>query len=227
LTKVLSLAPNHPMAHYLLGLVQIFSNRAAQGITYSERALALDRDLSVAHGLIGGAKYFSGCGGETEAHTQEALRLSPRDTSAYLWLVWVGNAKSQLGADDEAVAWYRRGIEVNRNFAGGHFFLTSGLAPLGRLDEARAAAQAGLALDPAFTISRYRAGPSTDNPDLSRRARADVRRHAQGGSAGRLNLERSAIRCPPWVERRHTPCVNRTSALPLKADIRRRHLDVR
>ena len=63
LTKVLSL---HPMAHYLLGLVQIFSNRAAQGITYSERALALDRDLSVAHGLIGGAKYFSGRGGETE-----------------------------------------------------------------------------------------------------------------------------------------------------------------
>ena len=164
LTKVLSLAPNHPMAHYLLGLVQIFSNRAAQGIAQCERALALDRNLSVAHGLIGGAKYFSGRGGETEAHTQEALRLSPRDTSAYLWLVWVGNAKSQLGADEEAVAWYRRGIDANRNFAGGHFFLASALALLGQLDEARAAGQAGLALDPTFTISRYRAGLSTDNP---------------------------------------------------------------
>jgi TolB-like protein/class 3 adenylate cyclase len=164
LTKVLSLAPNHPMAHYLLGLVQIFSNRAAQGIAQCERALALDRNLAVAHGLIGGAKYFSGRSEETEAHTQEALRLSPRDTSAYLWLVWVGNAKSQLGADEEAVAWYRRGIDANRNFAGGHFFLASALALLGQLEEARAAVQAGLALDPTFTISRYRAGLSTDNP---------------------------------------------------------------
>ena len=31
LTKVLSLAPNHAMARYLFGFVQVFSNRAAQG----------------------------------------------------------------------------------------------------------------------------------------------------------------------------------------------------
>jgi tetratricopeptide (TPR) repeat protein len=84
---------------------------------------------------------------DNNVDTKEALRLSPRDTSTYLWLVWVGNAKSQLGADEKAVAWYRRGIDANRNFAGGHFFLASALALLGRLDEARAAAQAGLSLD--------------------------------------------------------------------------------
>ena len=55
------------MAHYRLGLVQIFSNRAAQGIAQCEQALALDRNLAVAHGLIGGAKYFSGRNAETEA----------------------------------------------------------------------------------------------------------------------------------------------------------------
>jgi TolB-like protein/Tfp pilus assembly protein PilF len=163
LTKVLSLAPNHAMAHCLLGLVQIFSNRAAQGTAQCEQALALDRNLAVAHGFIGAAKYFSGRSEETEAHTREALRLSPSDTSTYLWLHWVGNAKSQLGADEEAVGWFRRGIDANRNFAGGHFFLASALALLGRLDEARAAVQAGLALDPTFTIRRYRLGAATDN----------------------------------------------------------------
>ena len=45
-TKALSLAPNHPIAHYVLGLVQIFTNRAAQGIAECERALALDRNLA-------------------------------------------------------------------------------------------------------------------------------------------------------------------------------------
>ncbi len=164
LTKVLSLAPNHAMARYLFGFVQVFSNRAAQGIAQCERALALDRNLAVAHGLIGGAKYFSGRAKETEAHTHEALRLSPRDTSAYLWLVWVGNAKSQLGADEEAVSWYRRGIDTNRNFAGGHFFLASALGLLDQLDEARGAVQEGLALDPTFTVRRFRAGVSSDNP---------------------------------------------------------------
>ena len=164
LTKVLSLAPNHAMAHCLLGLVQIFSNRLAQGIAQCEQALALDRNLAVAHGLIGFAKYVAGRGEETEAYTHEALRLSPRDSSTYLWLVWLGGAKSHLGADEEAVIWFRRGIDANRNFAGGHFFLASALALLGQIDEARAAAKAGLALDPSFTIRRFRAGVSSDHP---------------------------------------------------------------
>ena len=164
LARALSHAPNHALAHYLLGLVQSVSNRATQSIAKCEQALALDRNLAAAHGLIGAAKYFSGRGAETEAHTREALRLSPRDTSRYLWLGWVGNAKTQLGADDEAVDWYRLSLDANRNFAGGHFFLASGLALLGQVGEARAAVQAGLALDPTWTIRRFRAAAASDNP---------------------------------------------------------------
>ena len=36
-TKALSLAPSHPVAHWVLGLVQTFTNRAAQGIAECER----------------------------------------------------------------------------------------------------------------------------------------------------------------------------------------------
>jgi TolB-like protein len=172
LTKVVSFAPNHPMAHYLTGLVEIFSNRPAQGIAECERALALDRNLAAAHALIGCAKLVTGRGKETEAHVQEALRLSPRDTSAHVWLVWVGNANAQLSADEEAVAWFRRGLEANRNLAVSHFFLAAALAYLDRLDEARAAAQSGLALDPSFTIRRFRLGAATRQSDLSCRTRA-------------------------------------------------------
>jgi TolB-like protein len=164
LTKVVSFAPNHPMPHYLTGLVEIFSNRAAQGIAECERALALDRNFAAAHALIGFAKYVTGRGKETEPHVQEAFRLSPRDTSAHVWLVWVGNAKAQLGADEEAVTWMRRGLEANRNLAVSHFFLAAALAHLDRLDEAQAAAQSGLALDPSFTIRRFRLGAAADNP---------------------------------------------------------------
>jgi TolB-like protein/class 3 adenylate cyclase len=164
LTRALSLAPNHPLAHYLTGLVQIFSNRAAQGIAECERALELDRNLAAAHALIGFAKYVTGRGQETEAHVQEALRLSPRDTSAHVWFVWVGSAKTQLGTNEEVLTWVRRGLEANRNLAISHFILAGALARLDQLDEAKAAAQAGLALDPSFTIRRYRVGAATDNP---------------------------------------------------------------
>ena len=88
------------MAHYLVGLVQIYSKRAAQGLEECERALTLDRNLAAAHALIGFAKYVTGRGEETEAHVLEALRLSPRDSAANVWMVWVGNAKSQMGADE-------------------------------------------------------------------------------------------------------------------------------
>jgi TolB-like protein/class 3 adenylate cyclase/cytochrome c-type biogenesis protein CcmH/NrfG len=164
LTKVLSSVPEHAMAHMYLGYVQIYTNRAAQGIAEFERALALDRNLARAHGWIGLAKYFSGRAEESEDHVREALRLSPRDPQVYTWMIVAGGTKLALGRDEEAVGQLRQSIEANRNLPLTHFYLAAALAHLGRLEEARAAVQAGFALDPAFTIRRFRAGAGTDNP---------------------------------------------------------------
>jgi TolB-like protein len=115
LTRVLSLTSNHAMAHCLFGVVQIFSNRAIQGIAECEQALELDRNLAQAHGWIGLGKCFSGRAEETEAHILKAFRLSPRDSKNYNWMAQLGVAKSYLGDDDAAVASFRRSIETNRN----------------------------------------------------------------------------------------------------------------
>jgi tetratricopeptide (TPR) repeat protein len=120
--------------------------------------------LAGAHGCIGFAKYLLGRAAETEHHINEAFRLSPRDILAYRWMVVVGLAKAQLNADTEAVVWLRRGLDANRNFSAAHFHLAAALARLGELDQARAAVQAGLALDPSFTIRRLRARAWSDNP---------------------------------------------------------------
>ena len=97
-------------------------------------------------------------------HINEALRLSPRDTIANTWMHVAGLAKLYLSSDEEAAVLLRRAIETNRNYPLAHFCLAAALAHLGRLDEARAAAQAGLALNPAFTISRHYANAPSDNP---------------------------------------------------------------
>ena len=147
-----------------LGAVYLHTKRAAEGIAECEHALALDRNLAQAHSFIGMGKIYIGRAEETEAHIDAALRLSPRDTSAYGWMTYAGIAKNHLGLWDEAVTWCRRAIEGNRNFPQPHFALGAALARLGRLDEARSSIGAGLALNPAFTISRARAAWTNDNP---------------------------------------------------------------
>ena len=164
LTKAFSLAPGHALAHLFLGRLLIFSNHGHQAIAECERALALDRNLATAHTIIGMAKIFTGRSEETEAHVREALRLSPRDTFAFSWIATAGVAKLYLGDDEEAVAWLRRAIETNRNLPNAHFYLAAALANLGQLNEAQAAAVAGLAINPTYTINRFRAGSSSDNP---------------------------------------------------------------
>jgi TolB-like protein len=162
--KVLSLAPSHAFAHLMLGGVFINSNRGAEAIAECERALALDHNSAEAHALIGTAKHVMGRAAETEAHINEALRLSPRDIFAPRWFLAVGMAKLQLNADAEALCWFRRSIEANRNYPATHFALAATLALLGSLDEARAAAKAGLVLLPSFTIRRYRNFAPSDSP---------------------------------------------------------------
>jgi TolB-like protein/class 3 adenylate cyclase len=90
LTKALSLVPDHAGGHLMLGFFYIYTKRAAQGIAECEHALALDRNLANAHASIGLGKIYVGHPEQTEAHIAEALRLSPRDTLAYIWMYFRG-----------------------------------------------------------------------------------------------------------------------------------------
>ena len=166
LTKALSSVPDHPRGHMWLGIVEILTKRAAEGIAECEHALALDRNLASARAMIGYGKIFIGRADEAEAHIAEALHLSPRDTLAYIWMSIAGDAKNHLGSWEQAVEWFRRAIEANRNYPTVYFNLAAGLALLGRLEEAHAAVRAGVALNPAFSISRARAARTarSDNP---------------------------------------------------------------
>src|SRR6516162_3746827 len=87
-------------------------------------------------------------------------RRRPRKTPCY------GVAKVHLDADAEALVWLRRSLDANRNYSFAHFNLAAALARLGELDEARAAVRAGLALNPSFSIRRFRDATSAwhDNP---------------------------------------------------------------
>ena len=162
--KALALAPNEAKAHASLALVYMWTNRVSQSVSEYEHALALDRNLAFAHGNIGIAKYVSGRPQETEDHIARAIRLSPRDSQLNAWCLAAGVASLSLSRDEEAVSWLHRAIEANHTLPLTHFILASAFALQGKTSEARAAMKAGLALDPGFTIQRYRNNPLSGNP---------------------------------------------------------------
>ena len=180
-TKALSLAPNNAAAHECMGLVLVHTKRTTQGIAEYERSLALNPNLASARGNMGLAKIYEGRAEETERDENEALRLSPRDNRAWLWVHFSGGAKLFLGADEDAVTLFRGAIELNRNFPLTHFFLAAALAHLGRLDEALAETQAALALDPTFTIRRFRAVAQGDNPVFLKQRERVIERMRKAG----------------------------------------------
>jgi adenylate cyclase len=165
LNRVLSQSPNNAGVHFLMGRTLAQTNRQAQGIEELNRALTLNPNLASAHAVIGVAKLYAGHPEETESNVREALHASPRDPDAY---VWVGGmmalAKLHLGAYEDALNLFRRSIELNRNYATGRFYLAATLVELDRLDEAKSEVKAALALNPNFTLRRYRDATQSDNP---------------------------------------------------------------
>ena len=162
--RALSLVPDHAWGQSALGFVLGLTNRAELAIARTQRALELDPNLAPAHGLMGLHKLHLGHAVDTEGHIREALRLSPRDPGAFIWFAIVGFAKNSLGLYQEAILWLRQSIDRNRKFTMSHFHLGAALAHLGRAEEARAAAAAGLALDPTFTLASFRAAQLSDDP---------------------------------------------------------------
>ena len=164
LIKGISIAPRNYWAHLWLGFVQIHTNRAQRAIGELERALTLNRNLGAAHAWIGQAKITMGRAEEAEAHVTEAFRLSPNDAVAFIWTHIRGLAKLHLGADEEAVALFRRSVDASRKYPLNHFYMAAALAHLGRLDEARAEVTAGLTLAPNYSIARFLSMAESDNP---------------------------------------------------------------
>ena len=164
LIKGISIAPRNYWAHLWLGFIQIQTNCASRAIGELEQALALNRNLGAAHAWTGQAKITMGRAEEAEAHLNEAFRLSPNDAVAFIWTHIRGLAKLHLGADEEAVAFFRRSVDASRNYPLNHFYMAAALANLGRLDEARAEVKAGHVLAPNYSIARFLTMAESDNP---------------------------------------------------------------
>jgi hypothetical protein len=91
-------------------------------------------------------------------------------------------------------------LSVSRNYPGAYLNLAAALAQLGRLDKARSAAKAGLAVNPAFTVSRTHRGWTAMSDDTT--YLAQLERRLLGGlrKAGLPDGDKIAILRKPAVQ---------------------------
>jgi TolB-like protein len=161
--KAVGFAPDYAEARYAMGLVLTFTKRSAQGVAAFDRALALNRNLVQAHAMLGFGKICLGRSEETEAHIHDAFRLSPLDPDAFTWLMFAGLAALHLGRNEDAAGWLKQSIDAYPGFPAVHFLLSAALGNLGQRDDARMAVQAGLRLNPTFSVREFRGREYSDN----------------------------------------------------------------
>jgi tetratricopeptide (TPR) repeat protein len=163
ITEALALAPGNAFAHFVRANILHVSGETERSLRELELAIALDRNLAWAHADAGFIKVLLGRAEEAEADLTNAIRLSPRDPGLDRWHALLGIADLFLGRLRSALDRLRKSVEINPNVALTQFFLAAASAQSGRAGEAREARNAGLLLDPNFTVARFRNEPRSKN----------------------------------------------------------------
>jgi TolB-like protein len=163
-TKALALAPDSADAHVTYGTVLYAMCAPERALREFQLAIGLDGNLAVAHAYLGLMKFFLGRAGDTRAHVEQAMRLSPRDPLLFRWHLFIGLADIYLGRVVHALGSLRKSVEINPNWGLSHFVLASALALAGLLGEAAEVSAIARRLAPNFTIAKYRAEAISDNP---------------------------------------------------------------
>jgi len=142
ITKVfLSLAPNHASVRDFWLRANIYETRQLRA-SRNAAGIELVAIWPALMLLSASPSIFSVGVQKDRPHINEALRLSPRDTFAHRWMVYVGLARRS--STPMPKQWSGCvGARRERNYSVTHFDLAALLARLGKLDEARAAVECG------------------------------------------------------------------------------------
>jgi adenylate cyclase len=162
-TQVLSTSPDDAMARFTKGDILRARGQFEPAIAEFETAIAIDRNLAAAYGLIGSIEIRVGRSEEAFAPLETAIRLSPRDPLLNIWYFYICHAHTHLGQLDEAITWCRKSIAISP-FWIAYIDLISAYGWKGRTEEARAAIAELNKLMPNYTVTRWANEGFSDNP---------------------------------------------------------------
>jgi serine/threonine-protein kinase len=139
------------------------------------RAIDLNPAYAVAHHWYGG--FLSARGRHAEA-LQQALTARTLDPLSPIIGTWVGLRYYFAGRDEQAIAEIHKALEIDRNFAPGHWHLGMAYEETGQYAEGVAEAERALALDPGSLLYLASVGHAYARAHRVREARATLARLA-------------------------------------------------
>ncbi len=137
--QAVALDPRYPNARFALALISMWLSRTNRAAAEFQEAIKLNPSFAAAHAVLGAVLNFQGQSDEGVASVERGIRLSPTDPRLFIWLSGLAAAHYQLRHYSEAVEIGRRSWTLNRNYITGLTYIVSGLAQVGKMDEARAA----------------------------------------------------------------------------------------
>ena len=147
----------------MLSVMKLFDHDHETALALGKKSVSLNINHSINTALYGVALAFSGLPVEALDTVRRAFRLSPIYPPWYLHST--GRGFTLLGRYDEAIAEFRRAIEMEKAAPGPYFYIARPLCEAGRQDEARQAVSEGLRLNPGAALSNWHRALPYRNPD--------------------------------------------------------------
>ena len=166
--RAAELSGDDPLILAVLGAVHTFLRNLGTARILLERAVAIDPNAAWAWSRLAWTDVYSERPTEAIEKFERALRLSPLDPMNFNNWVGIGSAHEIEGDLEQAVAFYRRGLEERPHAEWLYRHLASALAGAGRMDEAREAYAQMLRVYPGMTATMFRNAMVFSPPTLER-----------------------------------------------------------
>ncbi|UWU13938.1 adenylate/guanylate cyclase domain-containing protein [Rhizobium sullae] len=160
--RAVALDDRDPRAHWALSIVELYSRRHDMAISEAQRAIILNPNFAEGHVSLGEALYYSGRADEALKYFDGAKVLNPYFPDVLLHFQAL--ALFQLGRYDQAVGLLKERLTRNPVTDVSRALLASSYGHLGRFDEARAAWQEVLRVNPDYSLEYRRKVLPYKNP---------------------------------------------------------------
>ncbi|WP_087005297.1 adenylate/guanylate cyclase domain-containing protein [Rhizobium sullae] len=160
--RAVALDDRDPRAHWALSIVELYSRRHDMAISEAQRAIILNPNFAEGHVSLGEALYYSGRADEALKYFDGAKVLNPYFPDVLLHFQAL--ALFQLGRYEQAVGLLKERLTRNPVTDVSRALLASSYGHLGRFDEARAAWQEVLRVNPDYSLEYRRKVLPYKNP---------------------------------------------------------------
>jgi adenylate cyclase len=134
--KAVAASPSSALAHNAKAEALRVQRQCAEAIPEYEAALALNRNWVVAFAALGRCKIYIGSIEEGIAAQEQAIRLSPRDPSLWIWYFRIGEGHLLQSRIDDAIRWLEKARNANPAPSFVHAYLAAAYALRGEADRA-------------------------------------------------------------------------------------------